>query len=456
MSHDFKQARRRKARLEEPETPQEPPHSVEAEQGVLGCLMLAPAECAEQCMAAFKKAGSEVFYDLRHQSIYEVFIALYERNKIADAIAVQEELRKRNQLAGVGGIVYLASLPDAVPSAANVLHYVEIVLEKYILRKMAGTCGEIVRRIYEHDGKVNELMDEIERDVMEVGNLRMSGPEKDWRAVALAHMSSLEEGWKNQFLGLSTGFRELDAVVMGLRDGQVLTIGAASSEGKSALAGNILAHNLQQKIPCGLFTLEMDAEEMFGRLASGRSRVPLAPAQRGMNEDNHAAYAKAMTKVRDWPIQVQDESGITIAAIHAKARRMVREGVRLIVIDYAQLVEAGLKGTPNRTQEVSHVTKRVKAMARELKVPVVLLSQLSRDHKKNNRPPRLDDLRESGSMEQDADKVILMHRLNQNDPAYAINTRLNVAKHRNGPRGHVDLMFNAPIFQFENLPDAEI
>jgi len=374
--HDFKRAHRVKAgfRLDAPGE-REIPHSLEAEQGVLGCLMLSPSQCTEECLAAFKGAGSDVFYDLRHRLIYEAFITLYERSRLADLIALQEELRKRNQIAGVGGVAYLASLPDAVPSAANLRHYLDIVIEKFIRRRLVVMCGEIVERTYEHNGELPELLGELERDFLTVGNLLIdSAGEKTMLNTAINHQQALEEGWANHFLGLSTGFRDLDEKILGMRAGQVITIGAASSDGKSTLVGNILAHNLRQGIPCGLFTLEMDAEEMFGRFASDESGVPLVRAQKGMHEEQLAAYSKACKTVKDWPLRMDDEGGITIAQIHRRSRRWVKDGVKLIAIDYAQLVKAGLKGTPNRTNEVGHVTAGVKAMARELKVAVLLLS----------------------------------------------------------------------------------
>lgn len=453
--HDFRSTRRKKAELRiDQDEPREIPHSLEAERGVLGCLLLSPQDCLSDCQTAFRLAGSDVFYDLRHRMIYEVFCELVERERGADLITVQECLRKRNQLDCVGGVVYLASLPDAVPSAANLLYYVDIVVEKHILRSTIGFMTEAVARCYAHTGDIAETMDELERDFLQIGELTqgMAG-ERTMHDVAGAHEAALEQGWRDRFTGLSTGFTELDDLLLGLKPGQVLTIAGGTSDGKSSLAGNILRRNLQDGIPCGLFTLEMDAEEMFGRFASDLSNVPLVTAQKGMVEEDMMLYANASKAVRKWPLQICDESNITVSQIRSRLRRWATKGVQLVIIDYTQLVQSGLDSRKGRTEQVSHVTATIKAMARELKVAVIQLSQLSRDHKKLNRPPRNDDLRESGSIEQDSDKIILLWRANQNDSPEARLMKLNVSKHRNGPTGAIELNFNMPRFRFETIAD---
>ena len=447
----FAHVRRKRAELADPSpAPSQLPHSVEAEQGVLGCILLDASECIPKCQEAFK-AGSEVFHDLRHRSIYERACEVHDKSGIVDLISITEQLRRKNQLEGVGGLVYVASLPDAVPSAANLGYYLDIVLEKFTLRRMIGTCTEVVAKCYEFDGEVDELMDEVERDILSIADLGRGDDATCGMARAITKLNeSLEAGWTNPGANLKTGFSELDYITSGLSAGELITIGAGSSEGKTVLLVNIAAHNAKAGMPCGIFTFEMPEDHLTARMISAESGIPWKRAEKGLNEGDMQLWSNTSKKLLKWPIQFCYCRGFNIGRIKSIARRWVKDGVKLIGIDYLQLVKSGLKGRTMRHEEIGYITGIAKEMAGEFGIPVILLSQLSREHKKKGERPQMHDLRESGSIEHDSDKVLFLYRTNAN----SMLTTIEVAKHRNGPKGRTELNFNAPVFRFEVLPEA--
>lgn len=462
-SVDFRKARRKKAELADPaKVDRLPPHSIEAEQGVLGCILLSPQDCVGECITLFK-AGSEVFYDLRHRSIYEQIVEMYDKKEAVDLITLQQTLRDRNQLDGVGGVAYLASLPDAVPSAANLLYYVDIVREKFVLRRMIGTCTEVVARAYEHQGEVDELLDEVERDVLKIAEERVDTKSSSIKDLVHGAINKIEEYHKNQGMltGIGTGFPDLDKMTTGLHGGEMIVVAARPSMGKTSLAMNIAEHVcIDQKLPVGVFSLEMTAESLVLRMLCSRSRVNLRNITSGfLAERDFPKLTGAAGKLAGAPLYIDDTPGLSILQMRAKARRMHQQhGVRLFVIDYLQLLHSTSRRAENRQQEIADISNGVKALAKELEVPVIVLAQLNREiEKEKNRKPRMADLRESGAIEQDADLVAMLYRASSDDDdgaaeasQEAIPVNLLIAKQRNGPTGDVHLTFLKPYTRFES------
>lgn len=448
---DFQRAARRPQRLvDELKQQRKPPHSIEAEQGVLGCILLCPGECIDQCETIFK--GEEVFYDLRHSAIWKVMQDCWRRSRVLDVVAALEYLRRKDQLDAVGGVAYLASLPDAVPSAANLLYYVDIVMDHFVLRRMLGFCSEYFGRIYEGASyEIEKFFDEFERDAFAIASLRQSTKGEGKCAQYLVeHQERLEETWKAGGHGLLTGFPDLDDQIGGgLDSGDLFVIAAGPSEGKTTLAQNILAHQARQKIPTAFFSMEMPGERIVARMASEQSGIPLKRVRKGLDQEDHDRYATAMKQIAGWPLWICDESGMTIGQIRSRSRRFKAEHkIELIGIDFLQLVEPGIR-SENRNHAVGHIAKQAKAMAMELEIPVILLSQLSRDFKKQQRRPTLHDLRESGDVEAAADKIAFLHRDNKSSEIMQIY----VDKNRNEDKGRLELVFNAPVFRFEPLKE---
>ena len=459
---DFKKARRKKAELADPsKVDRLPPHSIEAEQGVLGCILLSPNDCINSCIERFK-TGSEVFYDLRHRSIYETVVEMYDQKQAIDLITVQQTLRDRHQLDGVGGLSYLASLPDAVPSAANLGYYVDILREKYVLRRMIRTCADVVARAYEHQGEVDQLLDEVERDVLKIAEERVEQTSTNIKDLVHAAINKIEVYHQNQGMltGISTGFPDFDKMTTGLHEGEMIVIAARPSMGKTSLAMNIAETvALDQKLPVGVFSLEMTAESLVLRMLCSRSRVNLRNITSGfLAERDFPKLTGAAGKMAAAPLYIDDSPGLSILQMRAKARRMHQQyGVRLFIIDYLQLLHSTSRRAENRQQEIADISSGVKALAKELKVPVIVLAQLNREvEKEKNRKPRMSDLRESGAIEQDADLVAMLYRASNDeddgpDPSQeAVPVNLLIAKQRNGPTGDVHLTFLKPYTRFES------
>jgi replicative DNA helicase len=459
---DFKQSRRTKMDLADPaKVGRQPPHSIEAEQGVLGCIFLSPNECVGDCIGKFR-SGSEVFYDLRHRTIYETVVEMFDHKQAIDVITVQQVLRDRQQLDSVGGVAYLASLPDAVPSAANLGYYVDIAREKYILRRMIGTCTDVVGRAYDHQGEVDELLDEVERDVLKIAEERVEQKSSTIKDLVHAAINRIEEYHQNQggLTGIGTGFPDLDRMTTGLHPGEMIVIAARPSMGKTSLAMNIAETvAIDQKLPVGVFSLEMTAEQLVLRMLCSRSRVNLRNITSGfLAERDFPKLTGTAGKLAAAPLFIDDSPALSILQMRAKARRMHQQhGIKLFVIDYLQLLHSTSRRTENRQQEIADISSGVKALAKELDVPVIVLAQLNREvEKEKNRKPRLSDLRESGAIEQDADLVAMLYRASNEDddgpdPSQeALPVNLLIAKQRNGPTGDVHLTFLKPYTRFES------
>jgi len=440
-----------------------PPNSMEAEQGMLGSILTSPKDCLSDCISKIK-AGHEVFYDLRHQTIYEVMVGMYESSKHVDIITVQQTLKDRGMLDQIGGISYLSHLQDLVPSAANLSYYRSIVLEKFLLRKMISTCTESVSKIYDYEGDVDALISEYESKALGIADLKETNTNRSCLDFVKEATDRIEFYFNNQgkISGIKTGFFNLDKLTDGLHGGEMVVLAARPSCGKTTFAMNIVEDvAVKQGIPTGVFSLEMMGRDLMVRSQCSLSGQSLQDIRDGRIKDPKS-MVMASAKLARAPIFIDDESSLTINQVRARARRMVsRNKVKLIVIDYLQLMRSNSKRAQmSRQIEISEISSGVKAMAKELNVPVIVLSQLNRDMEKDKkRKPRLSDLRESGSIEQDADMVAFLYNPNAGDEdddkiaqQTVVPVNLLIAKQRNGPAGvEVNLVFMKNLTRFEQV-----
>ena len=440
-----------------------PPHSPEAEQGVLGCALLSPQDCLGECITKFK-GGADIFYDLRHQTIFSALVEMYDRREAIDVITLQQQLKDKQRLEEVGGIAYLATLPDTVPSAANLSYYLDIVQEKYLLRKMIQTCTEVVARVYDYEGEVDALMDEVERDILRISEARVQSQTTTIKDLVKKAITTIEDFHQRQgvLTGVGTGFMDLDKMTSGLHGGEMIVIAARPSMGKTSLAMNIAEHvAIEQRLPVGVFSLEMTSESLVLRMLCSRSRVNLRNVREGFLADrDFPKLTGAAGKLSNAPLFIDDSSALSILQLRAKARRMAQQyGIKLFVVDYLQLLHSTARRAENRQQEIADISSGIKSLAKELGVPVIVLSQLNREiEREKGRPPRLSDLRESGAIEQDADVVGLLYEPkaggDDEDGGAAdkdvVPINLMIAKQRNGPTGDVELTFLKSYTRFES------
>src|ERR1035437_3758221 len=461
---DLKRTPRRKAPLADTgKLDRLPPHSPEAEQGVLGCVLLSPNDCMGQSIEKFK-GGAEVFYDLRHQTIFTMLAEMYDKREGIDVITLQQRLKDKQLLEEVGGIAYLSALPDAVPSAANLSYYLDIVQEKFLLRKMIHACTEVVARVYDFEGEVDTLMDEVERDILRISESRVQSQTVTTKELVKKAINTIEDFHQRQgvLTGVGTGFVDLDKMTTGLHGGEMVVIAARPSVGKTSLAMNIAEHvTIEQRLPVGVFSLEMTAESLILRMLCSRSRVNLRNVREGfLAERDFPKLTGAAGKLANAPLFIDDSSALSILQLRAKARRMhLQYGIKLFVIDYLQLVHSTARRAENRQQEIADISSGIKSLAKELNVPIIVLSQLNREiEREKGRAPRLSDLRESGAIEQDADVVGLLYKPKSGDDEEsgnaaeedAVPVNLLIAKQRNGPTGDVNLTFLKSYTRFES------
>lgn len=429
----------------------------------MGCIFLSPNDGMGVCIEKFK-AGSGVFYDLRNRSIYELLVEMYDQKQAIDLITVSQKLKDAEQLEAVGGLGYLSGLIDAVPSAANLAYYIEILREKYVLRKMIQTCTDVVGRVYGHEGEVDALLDEVERDILRISEDRIEAGSAGIKELVHKAINTIEEYHQRQGMltGISSGFQDLDRLTSGWHGGEMIVIAARPSMGKTSLAMNIVESvTLDQKLPVGVFSLEMTSESLVLRMLCSRARVNLRNIMEGfLAERDFPKLTGAAGKLAGAPLYIDDTPGLSILQLRARARRMAQQhGIKLFVIDYLQLLNSTSRRAENRQQEIADISNGVKALAKELDVPVIVLSQLNREMEKDkNRKPRLSDLRESGSIEQDADLVGLLYRPSSGEEdesgaeaeSDGVPVQLLIAKQRNGPTGDVPLTFLKGYTRFES------
>ncbi len=439
-------------------TPRARPHNLDAEMAVIGAMLIDQ----DALGAAAETLRAEDFYSSANADVFRTVCELFDERKDIDIVVLTEELKKRELLDKVGGSGYLMALFDAVPTAANVGHYIEIVREKSLRRRLIKAATEIVSRSHDDGVDLEELLDEAEKSVFEVTESHTTSDAVSMRDVLRETFSRIEQMERREggLTGLSTGFYDLDELTSGLQDSEMIVVAARPSMGKTSLALNICEHvALVESKACLIFSLEMSANQLVQNMLCSYARLDAHRMRRGMLADNEwADLTLAFGALSEAPIFIDDGAGLSLREIRARARRLkAREDIRLIVVDYLQLMESTGRRRDSREQEIAEVSRGMKALARELRVPVIAISQLNRSVEgREGHRPRMSDLRESGSIEQDADVVILLHRpdyYDENDrPGIA---ELILAKQRNGPTGRVDLVFRRECMRFENLSAEE-
>lgn len=431
------------------------------EQGVLGCVLLSPNECLALLIGnGFRR---EQFYDLRHQEIWTALVAMHEQQLPIEVTTLARWLEDRHLLEQVGGVQYLALLPDAVPSASNLDYYAQIVREKYLLRRLLQACGDTAVRVYDYEGDVPQLLDEAEAAVLAV-NTEAHGAGQHVRSMPElvdATTQAIETMRRGVGLmsGIRTHFGHLDKWTAGLHPTELVIVAARPSLGKTSLAMGI-ARNvaIRERMPVGVFSMEMGSESLTLRLLCAEASVDSHKLRTGFpSHDDLEAMAKASPKISAAPIFIDDTPALGILELRARARRMHQQhGIRLFVVDYLQLMHGSKDYGGNRALEVAEISGGLKSLGKELNVAMLVLSQLNRETEKNkSRKPQLADLRESGAIEQDADVVLMLYRPKADDDEVESEDtqRVNVliAKQRNGPSDwDVEMTFWKKFTRFED------
>jgi replicative DNA helicase len=431
-----------------------PPQNIEAERAVLGSMLIDK----EAVITSAEILKYTDFYRESHQKIFEVMIDLYNANEPVDLITLSDELRKRNSLEMVGGLTYLAELAGSIPTAANIAHHCRIVEEKSLLRHLIQTATNIVSLSYEGGREVEDILDEAERSVLEVAQKRTNSAFAPVKDIIITTFDRIEQLYNNKgsMTGVPSGFADLDELTSGFQPSDLILIAARPSMGKTSFALNIAQYSaIRAKIPVAIFSLEMSKEQLVQRMLCAEANIDSHKLRTGNLEDEDwTKLARAMGPLSEAPIYIDDTPSISVNEVRAKARRLKAEkGLGLILIDYLQLMQ-GRAGSENRQQEISEISRSLKALARELSVPVIALSQLSRaPEMRADHRPILSDLRESGSQEQDSDIVAFLYR----DEYYNPDTEKKniaeviVAKQRNGPTGVVELVWLNKFTKFANM-----
>ena len=442
------------------EAPRSLPFSEDAEKGVICSLLLAPREIADICILRLRPGA---FYIPAHQIIYDLVVEFRDKSKPIDFVSLRQALKDRNQLEETGGVEYLNELYTFVPTAANAHYYVEIVREKFILRELILTCNRLASQCYENQEELEALLDDAEREIFAITGEQVKTDVTPAKDLVMAAIEQIEKPYENRgsVTGLPTGFIELDRMTSGLHPAEMVVIAARPSMGKTALAMNIAEHvSLDIGKPVAVFSLEMSSQQLVQRLLCSRAKVNLQRVRDGfLSERDFPSLTNAAAKLAGAKLYIDDTPGLSVIELRARARRMKSQfDIQLIIIDYLQLLRStSRRAQDNRQLEISEISGGVKALAKELNLPIVVVAQLNRqpDVRGGGRP-RLSDLRESGSIEQDADLVGLLVRpeLYQTDDEAkeekAGEAELIIAKQRNGPTGDVALTFLKEYTRFEN------
>jgi len=449
------------------------PNSLDAEIAVLGAMLLSPQEAGSQ---ARERLDEHHFYHAAHQVIFREIAALQDAMQAVDQVTLMQRLADKKQLDEVGGVAYLVDLINRVPTTANLDQYIDIVWEKFLLRQLIEAAHGIIAKSFEQQDDVKGWVDEVEQQIFNITAEKTVTGAQPVKAFIKDAMQSIERLYdqRGAITGVATGFRDLDKLTSGLHPSNMIIIAGRPSMGKTALAMNI-AENvaIDQNIPVGVFSLEMSSEELVKRMLCSRAKVNLRAVRDGFlaERDFHPLTAAA-SQLMKAPLYIDDSAGLTINQVRARARRMhLQYGIRLLVIDYLQLMRApSRRADQSRQVEVADISGGVKALAKELHIPIVILSQLNRQpDSRDEGKPRLSDLRESGSLEQDADLVGLLVRPEvyaddkSEKEAQKGKATLFIEKQRNGPTGKIDLTFLNEYTRFEDaarieagdIPDGE-
>ena len=432
-----------------------PPHDIEAEEGVLGSMLTDK----DGVISAIEVLKEEDFYRTDNKSIYEAIINLYNRAEPIDIITVKAELESLGKFEQVGGLEYLASLPDKVPTTANAMKYIKIVEEKSTLRNLIKTANEIIELGYDPTEDVSDIMEGAEKkifNIMQNNDKKSYAPIKD---ILVESFTQLEELYnrKQHITGVPSGFTELDYKTAGFHGSDLVLIAARPAMGKSAFALNIATNAaVRANVPVAIFSLEMSKEQMVNRILCSGAMVDSNKGRTGkLEEDDWTKLAGSIGPLSDAEIYIDDTPGISVMEIRAKCRKLkLEKNIGMVVIDYLQLVQGSNKRNGSREQEISEISRSLKILAKELNVPVIALSQLSRAvEQRPDHRPMLSDLRESGAIEQDADIVMFLYRddyYNKDSEKKDI-AEVIIAKHRGGSLGTVDLLWLGSYTKFVNL-----
>ena len=431
-----------------------PPHDIQAEMGVLGSMLLSE----DATHLARERLSDASFYHLAHRDVFSAIVGLSDAHNAVDVILVRDELSRQERLDKVGGQGYLLELMEAVPTSANAEHYIEIVRQHSLRRHLIETAVEIQKRAYENSQDVEDVMDEAEAHILAVRDARDTSQVRELNDVLLAIVGRLLELKENpgQMTGLSTGYYDLDDMTGGFQPGEFIVIAARPSMGKTSLVLNIL-HNVcaVQRKAAAMYSLEMPAEQIVSNFICIHNRLDTHDFRRGtMTDSDWDNVDTAVNELSAMPLYIDDTPSMRIMDLRARARRLMhRHKVSVIVVDYLQLLSSNRSGE-NRATEVAQISQGLKALGRELKVPLIAVAQLSRRVEQEQRRPRLSDLRESGAIEQDADVVLMLHRPQEvgDQPEEVAGTEadLIIAKQRNGPTGVVHLVFQKRYLRFES------
>ena len=435
-----------------------PPHSEEAERGVLGSILLDPANAIDKCLA--KRLGSDSFYDRRHQALFEQMVEMSQANKVMDAITIAEWLKTHNALEKVGGYDYLVQLQDSTLVPAHVEFYCDIVQEKNLYRCLIDHSNNVTDAAYKGDEDASLLVSHAEESLFELGN---HGGDKipDWKESIKQAFTEINKDPNDIDHGVTTGYKGLNERLRGLAKTDMIVLAARPAMGKTSLAMNIAenaALGLLAKAPVsvGIFSLELSREQLVRRMLFSNARVSMQAAQHNLTKENHMRLTESVDRLSKAQIYIDDTPGLEAVELRSRARRMKsRYGVELIIIDYLQLMNYTKFAKDGRQRETMAISGAIKAMAKELAVPVMVLSQLSRATEgRGDNIPKLSDLRDSGAIEQDADVVLLLYRSSyykhgdeRDQDNHAV---VDVAKFRHGETGGVDMSFVKEYTRFED------
>ncbi|MBN2569536.1 MAG: replicative DNA helicase [Deltaproteobacteria bacterium] len=432
-----------------------PPQNLEAEQSILGGILLDNSAVNN----VIEILDADDFYSEAHRKIFKAIVELSEKSEPSDIVTLANNLRDKNQLDALGGEAYLASLVNSVPSAANIAFYSKIVKEKSILRRLIGAATGILNESYNSAIDIDSVLDEAEHAIFEISENKIKPSFYPIREIIKDSFRTIEQLFEKKALitGVSTGFKRIDELTSGLQRSDLIIIAGRPSMGKTALAINIAEHaSMENDIPVAIFSLEMSKEQLAFRMLSSQARVDSQKLRKGwLGETDWPKLTTAAGKLSEAPIFIDDTPSISVLEMKAKSRRLKAEkGLGLIVLDYLQLMKGRDPSVP-REQEISEISRSLKALAKELQVPVVALSQLNRQvEARSDRRPQLADLRESGAIEQDADVILFIYRddvynKSEDNPERGF-AEVIVGKQRNGPIGKAKIIFLEQYTRFEN------
>lgn len=435
-----------------------PPQNLEAEMAVLGSMLLDE----DAVSVASERLDRSCFYKDNHQKIFDAILHLYNNNKAVDLITLTDTLKKDGTLEEVGGASFLTSLANSVPTSANIKHYVNIVKQRSILRTLINNATKIITLCYENEGNVDEIVDTAEKFIFEVSDRKTQGSYMHLKEIVKDSIETIDRLYQNKahVTGIPTGYIDFDIKTAGLQASDLIVVAGRPSMGKSAFALGIAEHaGVIEKVPTAIFSLEMSKEQLVQRLLCSHAKVDAHKVRTGyLATSDWPRLTAAAGKLSEAPIFIDDSPAISVMELRARARRLkAHHDIKLILLDYMQLMR-GTMGMENRQQEISEISRSLKALARELNIPVVAISQLSRAvESRTDHRPQLSDLRESGAIEQDADVVVLILREEYYNPSPENQgvAEVIIAKQRNGPVGSLNLSFIKEYTRFENIARLE-